>query len=117
LKASDGFRAAEITARVASDYPETSALAPGLLHVVGGKDYQKWAYYSCPCGCDAPIMLSLATSRRPCWQVSIDWLDRPTIEPSVWQTDGCYSHFWVKQGRIKWVADTGKAPPSSDFYA
>jgi hypothetical protein len=55
-------------------------------------------------------MLSLATARRPHWQVKIDWLDRPTIVPSVWQTDGCFSHFWVKAGRIDWVKDTGRPP-------
>jgi hypothetical protein len=107
----------EIVARVSPDYPDQKALVPGLLHVVGGNGYRKWAYFKCPCGCGAPIMLSLSTTRRPSWQVEIDWLDRPTIEPSVWQTDGCHSHFWVEQGRITWVKDTGRAPPASYFTA
>jgi hypothetical protein len=51
-----------------------------------------------------------AAKRSPRWRVAIDWFDRPTLEPSVWQTDGCYSHFWVKQGRIVWTPDTGKTP-------
>ena len=107
--------ATEIVAKVTPDYPEQAALRPGLLHVVGGRDYRKWAYFACPCGCGAPIMLSLSTARRPRWQVMIDWLDRPTIEPSVWQTDGCHSHFWVKGGRVDWVGDTGEAPPPAHF--
>ena len=101
----------EIVAVISFDYPEQRALAPGVLHVVGGKGYQKWAYFSCPCRCGAPIMLSLSANRRPRWRVKIDCLDRPTVEPSVWQTDGCHSHFWVKQGRIEWVGDSGKRPP------
>jgi len=108
------IQATEIVATVSSDHPE-GAVAPGLLHVVGGTGYQKWAYLSCPCGCGAPIMLSLSATRRPQWHVRIDWLDRPTIEPSIWQTDGCHSHFWVKRGQIDWVADTGK-PPSRTYF-
>jgi hypothetical protein len=104
----------ELIAKFSADYPDQVSLPPGLLHVVGGPNYQKWAYLKCPCNCGALIMLSLATARRPHWQVKIDWLDRPTIVPSVWQTDGCFSHFWVKAGRINWVKDTGR-PPSSYF--
>jgi hypothetical protein len=106
------IRPTQIIAAVTSEYPEPSAARADILHIVGGRGYQKWAYLSCPCGCGVPIMLSLATKRSPRWQVTIDWLDRPTIKPSVWQTDGCYSHFWVKEGRVEWVADTGKPPPA-----
>ncbi len=101
----------EFVATLSADYPEPSALPQGLLHVVGGPRYQKWAYLMCPCRCGQPIMLSLSTARRPSWRVSIDWLDRPTAEPSIWQTDGCFSHFWLRRGRIEWVVDTGKRPP------
>ena len=97
----------QIVANVSPDYPETSALPPGLLLVVGGPGYQKWAYLTCPCGCRQPIMLSLSATRHPNWKVRIDWFNRPTIEPSIWQTDGCCSHFWVKRGRIDWVGDPG----------
>ena len=102
----------EFVAIVTPDYPDTSALAPGIFHVVGDRHYRKWAYFTCPCGCDAPIMLSLSSTRRPQWRVEIDWLDRPSIEPSVWQTDGCCSHFFVRRGVIEWTADTGTPPAS-----
>ena len=97
----------EIVAKASPEYPNHEALPPGILHVVGGKNFQKWAYFKCPCGCGAPIMLSLSSARGPCWQVKTDWLDRATIEPSVRQTDGCFSHFWVKQGIVVWCKDTG----------
>jgi hypothetical protein len=103
----------EIVAILDPDYPDAAAMPAGVLYVVGDKTYRKWAYFKCPCGCGAPIMLSLSAKRRPHWSVKIDWLDRPTIKPSVWQTDGCYSHFWVQSGHIEWTSDTGRPPPGS----
>lgn len=103
----------DLVATIDPDYPDTDTMPPDVLHVVGDKTYQKWVYFKCPCGCGAPIMLSLSTKRRPRWSVKIDWLDRPTIDPSVWQTDGCYSHFWVRKGQIQWTGDTGRPPPQS----
>jgi Family of unknown function (DUF6527) len=107
----------DLVATISEEHPNQGSLPPSVLHVVGGKNYQKWAYLNCPCNCGALIMLSLAAARRPHWQVAIDWLDRPTVKPSVWQTEGCYSHFWIKQGRVEWVKDTGTRPPPANFYA
>ena len=42
----------------------------------------------------------------------MDFLDRPTIHPSVRQLDGAYAHFWVKSGYVEWCADTGQRPIS-----
>jgi len=108
------FPRADLIAHLSPDHPDQATLPPGLLHVVGGKGYQKWAYFKCPCGCGALIMLSLSTERRPNWRVDTDWFDRPTVRPSVWQTDGCFSHFFIKQGHIDWCHDTG-TPPNRDF--
>ena len=90
------------------DHPELSSLQPHVLYVVGDRSFQKWALLKCPCGCGEPIMLSLSQKRRPKWAVVTDWLDRPSVAPSIWQTAGCYSHFWIKQGRIRWTKDTGR---------
>jgi hypothetical protein len=83
-------------------------LPPRLLVLVGEGHFHKWAYLACPCGCGNPIMLSLSKTKRPAWHVGVDWLGRPTIEPSARQTAGCYSHFWLRKGRIDWCGDTGK---------
>lgn len=101
----------EVIARLSEDYPEAAALPPGIVHVVGGRTWRKWAYFKCPCGCGTLIMLALVKGRRPRWDIFIDWLDRPTLKPSVWQSSGCFSHFFVKQGRIEWCHDTGHPPP------
>ena len=97
-------------ARVSEEHPDQQELPPRILHVVGGKSFQKWAYLKCPCPCGELIMLSLSKTKRPHWQVAIDWLDRPTVTPSIWQTAECFSHFWLKKGCVEWTKDTGQPP-------
>ena len=50
-------------------------------------------------------MLSLVPDRRRRWNVKLDWLSRPSIKPSVWQSNECGFHFWVERGDINWCAD------------
>ncbi len=97
-----------VAAVLSPSYPDLEILPEGTLYVVGGANYQKWAFLICPCGCGERIMLSLAQKQHPRWRVEIDWLGRPTVKPSIWQTDGCFSHFWIKKGRVQWTSDTGK---------
>ena len=100
----------DLLARNVSDRPEPDSIESGCVYVVGGKDYQKWAYFRCPADQEEIIQLSLMANRRPRWQVSIDILGRPSIHPSVRQLDGSYAHFWVKRGRVKWCVDSGRIP-------
>ena len=98
----------QVTALILPDHPQPDKLLNKVIHIVGEKGFQKWAYLICPCGCKATIMLSLSKTKHPAWAVSFDILQRPTVTPSIWQTSGCYSHFWVKRGKIEWCANTGK---------
>jgi hypothetical protein len=82
--------------------PPSDDVRPGLVLVVGGPDYQKWAFLRCPCGCGEVIMLSLAQDRQPRWTVTIDKYERPTVYPSIRRLDGCYSHFWLRNGEVTW---------------
>lgn len=71
-----------------------------LLH----DDGENWSVgFQCPCGCGDVIELVLLPNVKPRWDIYIDWRGRPTLSPSVWKTTGCRSHFWVKDGKIKWV--------------
>lgn len=78
---------------------------------VGEKDfvmvvYQNnplWALFRCPCGCHHVISLSLQKIHNPNWKVYKNLSGRPTVYPSVWQIQGCHSHFWIKDGRVYWV--------------
>lgn len=88
-----------------SDAPGEKELLPGILlrEVRGG--YAKWAHLKCP-RCGEHIQLPLAGPEK--WSLKIDWLKRPTIRPSVWQTGSCKAHFFVVRGEFVWVPDSRK---------
>lgn len=99
-------------AQYSQSHPKVPELADSDLVIVHSGNFTKWACFRCPCGCGDKIALSLATDRRASWKMNLDRLRRPTITPSVWQRDGCYSHFWIKKGGVEWCPRTGK--PSKD---
>lgn len=90
-----------------TDHPSDDALQSGLIYIVASGEHRKWAYFRCPSDQSEVIQLSLMQERRPNWNIEIDWLGRPTISPSVRQITGSYAHFWIKEGRVDWCADTG----------
>jgi hypothetical protein len=96
--------------RKIADHPLSGQMEGGIVYVVGGPGYQKWAYLLCPTGSGEAIQLSLQPNRKPRWQVSADLLGRPTIYPSVRQLEGSYAHFWVRAGSVLWCEDTGQPP-------
>lgn len=96
---------------------ETLDRAPKNREILGDKFYvvvtrsrQHWALFMCPCGCGEVITLSLQKVHDPHWVVRKSRDSRPTLRPSVWRDRGCYSHFWVSDGRIYWVGNTGRQP-------
>lgn len=96
----------DLSVRVAADHPSPDDLVPGRLVVVRDGARSKWACLRCPGGCGERIQLSLHPTRRPRWSVRLDWLRRPTVEPSVRQTNACRCHFWIRDGRVEWCADS-----------
>lgn len=56
----------------------------------------------CPCGCGMTIELLVVPEAKPRWDVSIDAQQRPSLTPSVWLHHGCRSHFWLRNGRVRW---------------
>lgn len=92
----------------AADVPRGDELRTDRLVLVGSPESPKWATFICPCGCGTALLLSLSPTRRPRWQVSQSWSGRPTVTPSIRRTDGCLSHFWIRNGQIDWCADSGK---------
>jgi uncharacterized protein DUF6527 len=97
-------------ARFAETHPSTQELVESDFVIVRSGGVTKWACFRCPCGCGEKIALSLVTQRRPSWRVFTDWLKRPTVEPSVWQRAGCYSHFWIRKGAVQWCPGSGQPP-------
>lgn len=84
-----------------------------ILYLVG--EGQPWqAALLCPCGCKTLIQLSLLPNDRPRWKLTIEANDRPTLSPSIWRTDECRAHFFMRSGRIVWCGsnDGGGAGPA-----
>lgn len=84
----------------ADELPERLPCKAVIL--VGPQADPTWAVFECPCRQRHRVMLNLDVSRRPRWQVSN--FARLTVAPSVdaiTETRRC--HFWVRDGRIRWV--------------
>lgn len=97
----------DYTYMLVTQHPTDEEIENNVIYVVGGKGYQKWAYFRCPTDRSEIIQLSLMRNYRPCWRVQPDWLHRPTIHPSVRQTDGSFAHFWIKRGKVSICQDSG----------
>jgi hypothetical protein len=93
-------------------YPAPNELGDDTIYVVNDTGLEKWACFKCPGGCGEKMMLSLLRDRRPRWTVKLDWLLRPSVKPSVWQTNECGCHFCIEHGHVAWCAD-GK-PTTAD---
>jgi hypothetical protein len=89
--------------KLISDNPRSEKLKNNIIYVVGTKNYIKWAYIKCPCGCKEPIMLSLNKNEFPSWRIKQDCIGRASISPSIHRTEGCKSHFWIKRGKVRWA--------------
>lgn len=93
------------------DSPPTNAkIIPNHFFYVRHNNSSKWVLFLCPCGCRNVITLSLQSSHKPHWQLTLTSNNRPTLYPSIWRDKGCLSHFWLRDGRIFWCHDTGTLP-------
>ena len=105
----------QMIGRIQPSHPTPEQLDAGLLVVVRDEHLDKWICFRCPGGCGARILLSAVRQRRPQWSARIDWLGRPTVEPSVRQMNACGCHFLVRRGRIRWCTDSGPMRQSSTY--
>lgn len=92
----------DLLVRRAETFPADEAIRSGEVVFVIDGGIQKWACLKCPGGCGTTIPLSLSPTRRPRWSIVADWLQRPTVKPSVHQQNACGCHFWIRRGRIEW---------------
>ena len=93
------------------DLPDV--LAPKRLYLVG-EDTGPWsAALLCPCGCEATIQLSLILDDKPSWRAVRHFSGSVSLQPSVWRTRGCRSHFFLRRGRIVWSRSLSDALHSS----
>jgi len=78
-------------------------LEPMVLYLIGEHGHLWHASLSCPCGCGAAIQLNLLTDDVPNWKVQIA-KEGVTVDPSIWRTSGCRSHFFLRKGRVQWCS-------------
>lgn len=79
------------------------SLTSGVLFHEVRNGHSKWVHLQCP-RCKEHIQLQLAGRQR--WTLKKDRLGRPTIAPSIWETQSCQAHFFVRAGRIVWCEDS-----------
>lgn len=72
------------------------------LVVVGNREFQKWAMLECPCGRGHRLAVSLQRSHRPSWRLSFDD-GGPSLFPSIDSVADRRCHFWLRDGRVRWV--------------
>ena len=56
----------------------------------------------CPCGCGQRLELIVLSNVKPRWDYLLNVKGHVTLHPSVWLTNGCQSHFWVRRGKVIW---------------
>ena len=91
------IRRPRFLAHVAPECPSAEQLRSDvvLLEVRGG--HLKWVHIKCP-KCGDHIQLPLAGKAR--WSVKVDLLRRPTLTPSIWETESCGAHFFIERGEL-----------------
>lgn len=94
----------DLVGRIMDRHPTPAELKTGVFIIVRDDNRQKWACFRCPGGCGEKLQLPLRPSKRPRWAVTLDWLRRPSVTPSVHQLNNCRCHFWLKGGTVEWCA-------------
>ena len=98
----------DILAKMVAESPASEAIENKTMYIVSEKRHAKWAYFRCPADRDEMIQLCLMPNHRPRWMITIDFLGRPTVNPSIRQLDGSFAHFWIRKGQINWCKDSGR---------
>lgn len=90
-----------------NDMPDE--LLPRELYVVGAAHAPWCVALACPCGCGELIQLSLLENDSPRWTLSV-FKRQPTLSPSIWRTEGCEAHFFLRNGVVIWVYSLWRHP-------
>ncbi len=97
------------TATVAHALDVPEQLVPGGAVLVARPGFQDWLAFDCPCGTGHRLLMTLSTTRRPHWKMTVGAHDSVTLTPSIDSySDHGRCHFWLREGRVSWVQ-----PPAS----
>lgn len=98
----------DFVTRAEPDLPER--LESSVIYLLGEGGHNWQVGLLCPCGCGGVIQLNLVPPGPPLWRARQYHDGSLTISPSIWRSIGCYSHFWIRRGRVLWVG-RGEPPP------
>jgi len=84
----------------AEEIPEK--LKNNIIYILGEGEHLWEAVMICPCGCNSQLHMSLHKDSKPKWTVIEESEIYVSLTPSVWRKVGCKSHFFFKNGFIKW---------------
>lgn len=79
-----------------------SSLDKNTIYIVAEDGFFEHVSMLCPCGCADVVHLNLLPDERPIWKMENHAVGGITLYPSVWRKGGCRSHYWIRQGRVKW---------------
>jgi ribosomal protein S27AE len=96
------MRRPEFLAQSVTETPYPEELRPGVLFYEVRDGHLKWLHLRCP-KCRDHIQLPAIGKRR--WSLGFDCLRRPTVSPSIWETEACGAHFFIRKGRVVWCPD------------
>jgi hypothetical protein len=73
-----------------------------FIFIVERGGHAQWAVFDCPCRRGHRLTVSLRKSDHPHW--SIRWRgEKLSLSPSLWLTNDCKSHFWIRDNKVTWV--------------
>jgi len=75
----------------------------GVLYVCGEGGHLWSVSFVCPCGCGEGVHLSLHRDGHPRWELDEHEDGTVSIWPSIWRIEGCRSHFWIRNGNVRWA--------------
>jgi hypothetical protein len=72
------------------------------VYVLGEGEYLWFVAMLCPCGCKSTLQMSLLPGAKPKWKLTKHIDGTISLHPSVWKTEGCRSHFFIRHNLIQW---------------
>jgi hypothetical protein len=82
-----------------SDIPDHTK---ALIYIVLRSGVHQWAVFECPCCTGHKITVNLRKHDHPHWTATKSG-PAISLHPSLWFHEGCKSHFWIKDNRVRWV--------------
>jgi hypothetical protein len=70
------------------------------IYAIGGLENCWCITFICPCGCNEIILLN-SLDNFPSWRIKSEV--PVTIKPSIHRIKGCKSHFWIINGKARFV--------------